>query len=314
MDLRRLEVFAKVYELRSFSRAAQQVLLSQPTVSGHIKSLEDELEKRLFDRLGRTIIPTRAADQLYHYAKRILKLVEEAREAMDALGGRLHGELLLGGSTIPGQYLLPPLLGRFRREHPAVRLNLLIQHSAGITQKVLEGDLELGVVGVAEAHPQLSFEPLVGDEVTLAAPADHPLAGRRVHPRELQEYELVLRGPGSGTQAVAARALKRQGVELSDMKVSAQVGSTTAVLQAVRAGLGLGFVSRRALAEELAAGRLAEVRLKGVDLSRRFYLVSHRRRTHAPAAVAFMTLCRAELGGVDKGRGANGAARRGRRR
>ncbi|MBI4799608.1 MAG: LysR family transcriptional regulator, partial [Desulfarculus sp.] len=147
MDLRRLQVFAKVYECRSFSRAADEVLLSQPTVSGHIKSLETELGVRLFDRLGREILPTRGAELLYGHAKAILEMVEEAQRSVDAFLGRLRGELLVGGSTIPGQYVLPEFIGRFRLLHPEVRVTLAIGDTGEICEKVLRGGLEVGLVG-----------------------------------------------------------------------------------------------------------------------------------------------------------------------
>ena len=141
MDLRRLQVFTKVYECRSFSRAAEEVLLSQPTVSGHIKSLETELGVNLFDRLGREIIPTRAAEILIDHARQILEMVEQAQRAVDAYLGRLRGELLLGGSTHPGQYVLPEIIGRYRLLHPEVQVILTIGDTGQITEKVLKGEL-----------------------------------------------------------------------------------------------------------------------------------------------------------------------------
>ncbi len=201
LDLRRLQVFSQVYERRSFSRAAEDILLSQPTVSGHIKCLEDELGVRLFDRLGRKIIPTRAADLLHEYAVQVLKLLEEATSSLDALMERFRGELRLGGSTIPGEYLLPTLLGAFREQYPEVRATLIIGDTGGIAERVLEGDLELGVVGAVLAEERLLFEPLLADQVILAAPPGHPLGGQTIAAAQLAKWPLVLREPGSGTRS-----------------------------------------------------------------------------------------------------------------
>lgn len=290
MDLRRLQVFAKVYEQRSFSRAAEEVLLSQPTVSGHIKTLEDDLGVSLFDRLGREIMPTRAAELLYDYAKRILTMVEEARRAVDAYLGRLSGDLLVGGSTIPGQYILPTYVGLFRQAHPDVRINLTIGDTELIAGKVLAGDLELGVVGASLDDERLQFSPLWNDELALAVWPGHPLVGRTATIGDLLRWPLILREAGSGTRMALSAALRKAGVGFDELTVAAQMGSTTAVLQAVRAQVGMGILSRRALADDLEAGRLVLVDIKGLDLRRRFYLVMRKRRTHSPAAQAFIAL------------------------
>ena len=294
MDLRRLQVFAKVYEHRSFSRAAEAILLSQPTVSGHIKSLEEELGVNLFDRLGREILPTQAAELLYGYARRVLELVEEAHSVLDAFLGRLRGELVLGGSTIPGQYVLPQLLARFAEMHPEVRINLGIQHSDAICSGVLHGQMEAGVVGARPDDDRLAATPWLHDEVVAAVWPGHALAGQQVDPEELAQYPLVLREPGSGTRSFVMGALKKVGHGIDHFKVMAELGSNTAVLQVVRSHMGVGFISRRAMADDLANGRLAELTLRGVDLTRRFYLITRRGRTLSPAVQAFLALCLAE--------------------
>ncbi len=299
MDLRRLEVFAKVFECRSFSRAAEEVYLSQPTVSGHIKSLEEELEVQLFDRLGREILPTKAADLLYDYAKRILELVAESQRAMDAFLGRLRGDLVVGGSTIPGQYVLPGFIGRFRLLHPEVRVTLKIGDTRQVVDQVLNGDLEAGVVGATLEEERLGFSPLMDDELCLVAWPGHPFEGS-LSAGQLGEVPLVFREPGSGTRMFILKALKEAGVEMSDLDIVAEMGSTMALLQAVRAEVGLGFLSRRAITEELKAGVVEEVPVSGLELKRQFYLVTRKKRTHSPSAQAFIALCLAGLDAMDE--------------
>jgi len=295
MDFRRLQVFVKVYECKSFSRAAEAVLLSQPTVSGHIKSLEDELGLKLFDRLGREILPTQGAELLYGYARRILDSVEEAAQAMDGFLGLYRGELKLGGSTIPGEYVLPAVLGRFRQAYPQIRATLFISDTGQTVAKILGGELEVGMVGAAWEQDKLSFTPVMDDLVCLAAWPEHPLAGRTATLAELAKTPLILREPASGTRMFVNRALEKAGLDLGDLRVAAQMGSTMAVLQGVRARVGVGFLSRRALVEDLASGSLVEIKVKGLELIRRFYLVTRKDRTHSPAARAFASLCLAEL-------------------
>ncbi len=297
MDLRRLQVFAKVYECRSFSRAAEEVLLSQPTVSGHIKSLEEEIGLQLFDRLGREILPTRAAVLLYDYATRILGLVEEARSAVDAFLGKLRGALELGGSTIPGHYLLPALMGQFRLIHPEVRITLAIGDTGQVVERVLKGDLELGVVGALRPDERLLFTTLMEDRVTVAAWPGHRLLPGPVTLEEMLQHPVILREPGSGTRSFVAQVLKEAGRKLEDLKVAAEMGSTLAVLMGVRSQVGLGFISHRALEDDLAAGRVEELEVEGLDLVRNFYLVTRKGRTHSPAARAFMALCLAQSAG-----------------
>lgn len=295
MDLRRLQVFAKVYECKSFSRAAEEVLLSQPTVSGHIKSLEETLGLRLFDRLGREIMPTRGADLLYGHARRILDAFDEAAHAVDAFLGLYRGELKVGGSTIPGEYILPSVLGRFRQVHPQIQTTLFIGDTGQIAERVLEGELDAGMVGAAWEHDKLAFEPIMEDLVSLAAWPGHPLAGHPLALKELTNIPIILREPTSGTHMFMSKALQKAGLELSNLRVAARMGSTMAVLQGVRAQVGVGFLSRRAMVEDLAEGRLVELKVNGLDLRRRFYLVIRKDRTHSPAAQAFIELCQDQM-------------------
>ena len=296
MDIRRLEVFVKVYELRSFSKAADAVLLSQPTVSGHIKVLEDELGVKLFDRLSRKILPTRPADLLYRHAVDILARVREAAGEVDAMMGRFRGELKLGGSTIPGQYVLPVLLGEFRKEHPEVRPILIISDTSNIIGSVANGDLEFAMVGAAPDVEHIDFTPLCEDVVILVVDPGHALAGKTISARELVNWPVTTREPGSGTLMFVSGALEKAGVSLSQLQLAAQLGSTTTVLQGARHGVGAGFVSRIAALEDLQSGRLAEVTINDMQLTRRFYLITREEKTHSPAAKAFMDLMVNRLG------------------
>src|SRR5205814_1072311 len=147
MDLRRLEIFAKVAELGSFSRAAEALFLTQPTVSEHVRALEDELGVQLLDRLGRGAAPTRAGQLLLGYARRMLGLAREAQQALDQFQGRMSGELVIGGSTIPGEYVMPTLIGRFKGKYPDISVSLLIGDSRQVSEWVEEGRVEVALVG-----------------------------------------------------------------------------------------------------------------------------------------------------------------------
>jgi DNA-binding transcriptional LysR family regulator len=289
MDLRRLEVFCRVYELKSFSRAAEASLLSQPTVSEHIRYLEDLLEVRLFDRLGREVAPTRAGELLYGYAKRILMLTQEARRSLELYRGKVSGSIAVGGSTIPGQYILPVLIGSFKRRYEGIRIRLVIADTREVADMVLDGSLEIGVVGARIKNSKLVFDELFDDELVLAVPTDHPWAARSaIRLEELSEAPFIMREPGSGTRMATMSSLEDAGVDPESLQVMAEMGSTDAVRQAIKSGVGVSILSRRAIADDIRFGLLRPVPVANLTLTRHFYLVTHRARSLSPLAQAFV--------------------------
>jgi DNA-binding transcriptional LysR family regulator len=289
MDLRQLEVFAGVYDVRSFSRAASALGLTQSTVSEHVRLLEEELATRLFDRLGRETVPTRAGELLYGYARQMLALRTEARQALDQFLGQVTGVLAVGASTIPGEYVLPPLIGRFRERHPRVSISLHIADTRGIVQAVADGQVEVGVVGADPGNRALDARPLMPDELVVVVPARHPWAGRsQATLEELRSEPLVVREPGSGSRQALERALEDAGMSLGAMNVVAEMGSTGAIKQAVKAGVGLSIISRRAVEDEFRLGLLAGVTLRELTVARQFYVVTHAGRSRSPLCRAFL--------------------------
>jgi DNA-binding transcriptional LysR family regulator len=289
MDLRRLDVFCKVYELKSFSRAAEASLLSQPTVSEHIRYLEDRLEVRLFDRLGREVAPTRAGELLYGYARRILSLTQEASRSLELYRGKVSGSIALGGSTIPGQYILPILIGSFKRRYEGIRIKLVIADTREVADMVLDGSLEIGVVGARIKNSKLVFDELFDDELVLAVPTDHPWAARpAIRLEELSEVPFIMREPGSGTRMATLSRLEDAGFDPESLQVMAEMGSTDAVRQAIKSGVGVSILSRRAIADDIRFGLLRPVPVANLTLTRHFYLVTHRGRSLSPLAQAFV--------------------------
>jgi DNA-binding transcriptional LysR family regulator len=285
MDLRRLEIFAKVAELGSFSRAAQALALTQPTVSEHVRALEEELGVQLLDRLGRGAAPTRAGQLLLGYAQRMLVLSREARQAMDQFQGRLSGELIVGGSTIPGEYVLPALVGKFKAKQADISVVLLIGDSRQVSEWVDEGRVELAVVGARPRQRALDARELMGDELVVVVPV-----------ADLQAEPMVVRERGSGSREALERALATVGTGLGAFRVVGEMGSTEAVKQAVRAGVGVALISKRAVADECRAKLVACVRVSTMPVARAFYLVTHRERTRSPLAEAFVAFVESEAG------------------
>lgn len=289
MDIRRLEVFCKVVELKSFTRAAEVVHLSQPSVSEHIRALEETVGEKLLDRLGREAQVTGAGQVLYRYARRIIQLRDEALQAVQSYGGQLTGTLRLGASTIPGAYLLPQRLEAFQAQLPGAKVMLRISGTARIVEEVLQGDLELGLIGALWKDQSLICQPFCADRLVLIVAPGHPWARRReVDVRELQGETFILRERGSGTRMVMTQALAEHGVEVDKLALCAEMGSTDAVRQGVKAGLGVSLLSSLAVAEDVKLGTLARVEMTGVTIERPFYLVHRKNRQLTPLGQAFL--------------------------
>ncbi|MBW1670943.1 MAG: LysR family transcriptional regulator [Deltaproteobacteria bacterium] len=296
IEIRQFQVFLAVWENRSFSQAAHKVYLTQPTVSGHIRALEETLGARLFDRSGKEVTPTKAGEVLYPFARQILRLNLQAEREIAMFLGQEKGSLDLGGSNIPGQYILPGVIGRFKVERPNIRMILHISDTAAIVASVANGELELGIVGAVVQKKGLSFEPCFHDDMVLIVPPGHRLADRRqVSIDDLASEPFVLREKGSGTRLATERALQAAGnLHLSDLQIVSEMGSAEAIRQAVRVGLGCSIISRCAVTDDLEHGLLHALVLEGVQLSRQFHLVWHNQRTLSPLVLAFRSFLLSE--------------------
>jgi DNA-binding transcriptional LysR family regulator len=239
LSIRQLEVFVALVEQRSFTKAAQRLDLSQSTVSGHVADLERRLGVRLVERERAGVRPTAAAARGPRPAREVLRAEKSARMAIEELSGLLRGVLVVGGSTIPASYLLPPVVSKFHAQHPRVTLQLVTGDSSEIVGRVRSADVEVGVVGLPPGDAELSSEKMGEDRLVLILPSDHPLARRKTVPvAEVAKCPLVMREEGSGTRTATYRLLSSllpRG-ELSGLTVSCEVGSTEALKGAVRAG------------------------------------------------------------------------------
>jgi DNA-binding transcriptional LysR family regulator len=284
-----------VAALKSFSRAAEDLFLTQPTVSGHILSLERSLSLRLFDRTGREVRLTKAGEMFLRYASKILMIRKDLLNALSEFSQGIRGELSLGASTIPGEYLLPKLMGVFKREHPLFALSMRIADSKEIVQELLQGEIEFGLIGAKLNHPSLQYEKYEEDEIVIVAPSDHPLARKRsVSFEDLLKEPWIIREEGSGTQMAVERALRKKGKSLKDFNVAVVMGSTSSVKEGVRAKLGLAFISRRAVEEELDRNLFSAIPLREAteSISRQIYIVAHRGKTLSPIGTEFLRFLR----------------------
>jgi DNA-binding transcriptional LysR family regulator len=289
MTLRQVEVFLAVAGARSFRRAAEALHLSQPALSQHVRELEAELGTRLFDRLPRKVALTDAGHVFAEHATRLTTTLADARQAIRDLMGLERGALTIGASTTPGIYVLPQILGAFRRRYPGIALTLKLGNSEGIERMVRASELDLGLVGGHERCPgEACLSAGLPDELVLVVGPTHPWASRReIPPARLEDDVLLMREVGSATRQVTERALRDGGVAYRPGLV---LEHPEAIKQAVIAGLGVAFLSVHAVRGEMATRRLHAVRLRGLRLRRHFHLLHHEGRILSASARAFRDL------------------------
>ncbi|MGD8943516.1 MAG: selenium metabolism-associated LysR family transcriptional regulator [Desulfobacterales bacterium] len=289
MDLWQLHIFCKVIEHKSFSKAGKTIHLSQPTVSSHIKDLENHFNCRLIDRLTKEVVPTKAGELLYGHAKKILALRDATESALAEYNGNIRGRLVIGGSTIPGTYLMPQLIADFKNIYPEVIISLVIGDTADIIERILEGHLEMGIVGARAASQKIDQKVILSDEMGLIVPAGHRWAGKnKVSLQQLVTEPFIIRERGSGTLTSLHQSLRNQGYAVEDLKVIAELGSTQAICQGIKNGVGVSILSTLAVAEDIQAGKLSALKVNGLNLKRNFYLTRHKRRSPSPLHKAFV--------------------------
>lgn len=289
-DLRQLEIFCKVVELKSFSKAADAVFLAQASVSERIATLERMVGIKLLDRLGRQVVLTKAGELLYKHALLLLDMKRVVSLEMQDFLGLKKGEVHMGGSTIPGEYILPGILGRFYKKYPSISVVLTVADTKEIEERVLEGRLELGVVGSKTTHRSLISHALWKDELVLAVPAAHRWAKKNeISIEQIAEEPFIIREVGSGTLRILEDYLRASGAKgLDSFNISARFGTSTAVKEGVKAGLGVSILSLKALKTEIGTGLIRALRISSLPMSRDFYLIHDKRRSSSP-------ICRAIL-------------------
>ncbi len=293
MDLWHLSIFKKVVDTKGFSSAAKAINLTQPTVSSHMKELENHFNCQLVDRIGKATVPTKAGELLYSYASKLLSLYEASETAMAQYLGNISGRLTIGGSTIPAGYILPEVIGSFLAEYQDVRIALNSGDTEQIINDILEYRLELGVVGARTERRRISQTVLVRDEMRLIVPKAHQWAKKKkIELDQLFDEPFIIRESGSGTLKSIQNSLAGIGKTPRAFNVVAEFGSTASVIQGIKNRVGVSILSPIAVAQELKTGELKELAVNGLDLRRHFYLTTHRDRTPSPLCEAFTRFLR----------------------
>ena len=297
MNLKQLEVFVAIAESGSFSRGAEAACITQSTASQHVAALEDACGVRLLDRTGRGAVVTEAGKLLLAHARRVLAALRGTDQAIRQFRRAEGVELRVGGSTIPGTYLVPRAMARLRERAPGILVRVELGDSSAVLALLRDEAVELAIVGSRVEELDLAGEALGHDEILLVVGRGHPWWSRpAVSLAEVMEQPLLLREQGSGTGSVVMEALGRAGLAQAALRVAAVLSSSEAVKQAVRAGCGSAFLSAVAVAGELTRGELAAVPVEGLAITRTFTLAWRRGRTLSPAAEVFRDVLREESG------------------
>jgi DNA-binding transcriptional LysR family regulator len=271
----RLKVFSTVARRLSFTKAAEELLISQPAVTKHIKELENQFGLALFDRRGNKVLLSPAGEILLSHTTEIQKIYQKIEFDLNQLNSAFKGTLHVGSSTSITQYILPPLLARFHNIHQELKVELLSGNSEQIEQALLNKKIELGVIEGQSKRREINYTPFLRDEIVLVCGSKNSLAKKdEIKPEELKKIPLLLREPGSGTLEVTVDALKQKGIRLADLQVEMQLGSTEAIKSYLQYSDCMAFVSLHAILKELESGVLKIIEIKKLPIHRRFYFIT----------------------------------------
>ncbi len=313
MDFHQLKVFLETAREKNFSRAAENIFLTQPTVSAHIKSLENEVGVPLFDRSRRELELTEAGQILFRYARELLDKKEEALSVILKESKVVKGHLEVAASSVPGAYLLPELMVAFKGIYPQVTFSVLLRDTKQVLASLREHTYSIGLVGEAIKDEGMELIKLVDDELILVTPAGTNLCPNHTQSQDelpaigidsCRDLPFILREPGSATRFAFEKALKKNCGPGAKVLVAAYLESQEAVKEAVKAGLGVSVISKKAVAGELKHRTLEGYRLADLELERSFYLIYRRKRVLPPLQQAFLDYTIDYFASMREGRGA----------
>jgi LysR family transcriptional regulator, transcriptional activator of the cysJI operon len=290
MDVRDLQVFLSVSKHLNYTRAGEEINLSQPSVSVRIRQLENKLRVKLFEQLGKKVVLTDAGQLLVPYANRVISAVDDAHHAIDELQGLERGSLRIGASTTPGMYLVPQVVARFKRSHPKIDIHLRIKDTREVEDGVLNNEFDFGFVGGHLAAAEVSAHAWLTDELLLVVSPDHRLGNKKiVRKQDLEGEGFIVRESGSATRATIVAQLQQANFELETV---IEMENPESIKKAVQSGLGIAFISKFAIATELKAKTLTAIRVRDLTINRELKIV-HRKDKHlSRAGLAFIKMAR----------------------
>ncbi|NLT95207.1 MAG: LysR family transcriptional regulator [Clostridia bacterium] len=290
-----IRVFLTVVDKKSFSKAAKALFLTQPAVSFQIQMLEEYYGTRLFDRVSRNITLTEAGHLLLKYANQMSHLQSELEREMQELTGTAKGRLMIGASTTIGEYIIPYLLGTFKKNYPEVQLTLEVGNTEDIETKIHDTSLDIGLVEGPVTTKDIEKELFLKDQLVLIVPSDHPLAKKeKVSVFELDKYPYISREKGSGTRIETEKHMKKAGFSINNLNVIMELGSTSAIKAAVESGLGVSIISKWAAKEKVKLGKLAQLTFEEDSFVREFNIIYHKKKFRTQAADEFLNFLKSD--------------------
>jgi DNA-binding transcriptional LysR family regulator len=274
IELMKMEAFLHAAENLSFSEAARQMHLSQPTISHHIKGLERELGVELFDRSSAALRLTEAGRMLLPWAHKLIRQSIEMQEMMASFQDKIVGHLRIACSTTSGKYILPQMAARFHLRYPWVRVTILTCTAEHVVPRLLEEQANIGVLSREAVEEDLDSQVFFTDRIELIVPYSHPWAKQEaIEPSDLIGAPLILREPTSGTRKVLLNELSKHDLRIDNLDIFMEVGNAEAIVETVAAGYGISFVSRLSAQYALAQKKIVQVPVLGLDLQRQIYMV-----------------------------------------
>lgn len=290
---RRLQVFHTVARLLSFTKAAESLHMTQPAVTFQVRQLEEYFNTRLFDRTHNRISLTDAGKRVYEYADQIFDLYAKMENAVRDMTGEISGILIIGASTTIAEYMLPALLGDFKRKYPDVNVHLKVSNSDGIVSMVENNDIDLGVVESPVLNKNLVVENCRHDRLVAIVPPQHVLATQQtVKLKDLMDHAYIAREEGSGTREVIHEYLTNAGMKPADIHVAMELGSPEAIKGAVEAGMGVSIVSEVTIQKEKQLGTLVALELEP-PMERPFSFVHQKQKFRQRAMDELLEFARA---------------------
>jgi len=292
MSLQQLRLFKAVAEYKSFSRAANELYISQPAVSIHIRNLEKEYGVKLFEQLGKRIYVTEEGTILLSYVNKIFSLLDEVKVHFQEIQEPFKGNIVIGGSNVPGTYLLPKIMGKFKENFPEINLILKIASTRNIEDLLMNNKIDFGIIGHKPTNEDIKFEPLLEDCLAIIASPNHSLSNKAIDLETLIKEPFVLRETGSSTREFIEKIMSDKNLKLN---IIMELGNTEAIKQVVNANLGISIISIYAVQNELQQGYLSEIFCHALELKRNFYLVYHKDKNFKKIVSIFIQFIKGAL-------------------
>ncbi|MEO5336122.1 MAG: LysR substrate-binding domain-containing protein [Magnetospirillum sp. WYHS-4] len=295
VTLRQLRAFAAVARHKSFTRAAEELHLTQPAISMQVKQLEAQLGLPLFEQAGRALRLNEAGEEVYRQARALTQQLDELEEVLDRLKGLERGRLTISAIST-ATYFVPRLLGTFSRRYPGITVSLDVTNREEALAHLRDNEVDMAIMGQPPAGLELEAGPFMENPLVIAAAPDHPLAGvSAISHKRLEDEVFLVREPGSGTRSAMERFFRDHRLKL---RTGMEMKSLEAIKQSVQAGLGLGLLPRDAIEMELAQGRLVALEVVGFPILRHWYVVHRKGKSLPPAANAFRGFLLTEAAGL----------------